>query len=188
MSAMFVFTIRALATAHSRAPPSGRTVARIGLRRTDAVACENGGMGERSDIDVKAFVAAQLSGEAPNAPGEDLIGLRFVAWADRESTWELDAGPRHHNPTGVVQGGILCSLADVAMATAFASTLEPGETFTTLELKINYLRPVVEDTIRALGAVLHRGRRTAMLEAVITDSQGREVARCTSTVMVLQQG
>ena len=46
----------------------------------------------------------------------------FVAWGDRESTWEMDAGPRHHNPTGVVQGGILCSIADVAMATAFAST------------------------------------------------------------------
>lgn len=145
-------------------------------------------MSERADVDVKAFIAAQLRGEAPPAPGEELLGLRFVAWGDGESTWELDAGPRHYNPTGVVQGGILCSLADVAMATAFASTLAPGETFTTLELKANYLRPVVEDTISCTGRVLHRGRRTGLLEAVIVDSQGREVARVSSTVMLLRQG
>lgn len=145
-------------------------------------------MAERADIDVKAFIAAQLQGEAPPAPGEELLGLRFVAWGDRESTWEMDAGPRHHNPTGVVQGGILCSIADVAMATAFASTLEPGETFTTLELKTNYLRPVVEDTIRATGRVVHRGKRTGLLEAVIVDSRDREIARASSTVMLLRQG
>lgn len=143
-------------------------------------------MGERADIDVKAFIAAQLRGEAPLAPGEELLGMRFVAWGDRESTWEMDAGPRHYNPTGVVQGGILCTIADVAMATAFASTLEPGETFTTLELKTNFLRPVVDDTIRVTGRVLHRGRRTGMLEAVIVDSRDREIARASSTVMILR--
>lgn len=135
---------------------------------------------------MKAFIAAQLRGEAPLAPGEELLGMRFVAWGDRESTWEMDAGPRHYNPTGVVQGGILCTIADVAMATAFASTLEPGETFTTLELKTNFLRPVVEDTIRVTGRVLHRGRRTGMLEAVVVDSRDREIARASSTVMILR--
>jgi len=160
---------------------------RAARRLPSAPPCENRRIGERADIDVRATIAAQLRGEAPPAPGEELIGLRFVAWGDRESTWELEAGACHHNPTGVVQGGILCSLADVAMATAFASTLEPGETFTTLELKINYLRPVVEDTIRAVGRVVHRGRRTAMLEAAIVDSSDREVARASSTVMVLSR-
>ncbi len=122
-------------------------------------------MGERADIDVKAYVAAQLRGEVPNAPGEELIGMRFVAWGDRESTWELDAGPRHHNPTGVVQGGILCSIADVAMATAFASTLEPGETFTTLELKIELPPP---------GRRGHDPRRRA---ACCTAAGGRRCSR-----------
>jgi uncharacterized protein (TIGR00369 family) len=72
------------------------------------------------------------------------------------------------------------------MATAFASTLEPGETFTTLELKTNFLRPVVDDTIRVTGRVLHRGRRTGLLEAVIVDSRDREIARASSTVMVIR--
>ena len=144
-------------------------------------------MAERRVIDLKAEIAAQFRGEAPLAPVEELLGLRFVAWGEGESRWELDAEKRFHNPTGIVQGGILTALADVSMATAFISTLSPNEMFTTVELKINYLRPVSVGTISATGRVLHRGRTTGLLESVVADGNGKEVARATSTVLVLAQ-
>jgi uncharacterized protein (TIGR00369 family) len=143
-------------------------------------------MPDRMSIDVRAVIAAQLKGEAPPAPAEELLGLRFASWGDRESVWELDAEPRHYNPTGIVQGGVLCALADVSMATAFASTLEPDETFTTLELKINYLRPVRNGRLVATGRVVQRGRSVGLLESSIVDGEGRLVARSSSTVMILR--
>jgi uncharacterized protein (TIGR00369 family) len=141
----------------------------------------------RLSIDVRATIEAQLKGEAPPAPIESLLGLRFVSWGDSESVFDMEAEPRHANPTGIVQGGVICALADVAMATAFASTLKEGETFTTLELKINYLRPVSTGRIVATGRVVHRGRTTGMLECVVEDAQGRVISRATSTCLVLHR-
>jgi uncharacterized protein (TIGR00369 family) len=142
---------------------------------------------DRLAIDVKALIAAQLAGEVPPAPVEDLLGLRFVSWGDGEAVFELDAEPRHANPTGIVQGGVVCALADAAMATAFASTLEEGETFTTLELKMNYVKPVREGRIAATGHVVHRGRTTGVLECTVLDADERLVAKATSTLLILRR-
>ena len=54
---------------------------------------------------------------------------------------KLEAGEQHSNPMGTIHGGVLCDVADAAMGMAFFSTLGDGESFTTLELKINFLRP-----------------------------------------------
>jgi hypothetical protein len=59
-------------------------------------------MAERADVDVKALIAAQLRGEAPPAPGEELLGLRFVAWGDGESTWEMCCAVKHKASRGGV--------------------------------------------------------------------------------------
>ena len=73
-------------------------------------------------------------------------------------TFSLDADERHHNPMGTLHGGVLCDIADVAMGLAYGSTLEEGETFTTLELKINFLRPVRSARLVADGLVVQRGK------------------------------
>src|SRR5476649_2672306 len=83
-----------------------------------------------------------IAGELPPAPMAGLIGLRLVAIEPGRARFELDADQRHHNPMGTLHGGILCDIADSAMGMAYASTLGEGETFTTLELKINFLRPI----------------------------------------------
>jgi uncharacterized protein (TIGR00369 family) len=87
---------------------------------------------------------------------------------------------------GTVHGGILCTLADSAMGMAFASTLGEGETFTTLEIKVNYLRPVFEEKLFASAKVVHRGRTVGLVECDITTENGKHVARAVSTCSVLR--
>ena len=125
------------------------------------------------------------SGEI-HPPSADLLGFRMVSFSNGESRFEMDAGRRHHNPMGTVHGGILCTLADSAMGMAFASTLGAGETFTTLEIKVNYLRPVFEEKLFASAKVVHRGRTVGLVECDVTTVDGKLVARAVSTCSVLR--
>ena len=87
---------------------------------------------------------------------------------------------------GTLHGGILCDIADAAMGMAFASTLAPEESFTTVELKINFFRPVWQAQLRAEGTVVQRGRTIGYVECTITDEENRLVAKAASTCMVLR--
>ena len=85
------------------------------------------------------------------------------------SSFELDAGPQHASPLGTVHGGILCDLADAALGCAHASLLEEGETFATVELKINFLKPVWAGRLTAVGTVVKAGRTIGLTECRVTD-------------------
>jgi uncharacterized protein (TIGR00369 family) len=87
---------------------------------------------------------------------------------------------------GTVHGGILCDLADAAMGMAYASNLAEGESFTTLELKINYLRPVWDGEITAQGQVVSQGQSVGLVECSVTDERGRLIARATNTCLTLR--
>ena len=128
-----------------------------------------------------------ISGELFDPPIAKLLGLRVISVLPGESYLELDAGPQHANPMGTLHGGVLCDLADLAMGAAYATTLDIGETFTTLELKINFLRPVWREKLFAVGKIVNRGRTIGMAECDITDTQGRLVAKSTSTCMTLKK-
>jgi uncharacterized protein (TIGR00369 family) len=119
-------------------------------------------------------------------PAADLVGFRMLSYGNGESRFEMEAGIRHHNPMGTVHGGILCTLADSAMGMAFASTLDEGETFTTLEVKINFLRPIFEEKLCAAAKVVHRGRTVGLVDCDITTEDGKLVARAVSTCSVLR--
>jgi len=97
----------------------------------------------------------------------------------------MTAGPAFHNPAGTLHGGVFCDLADMAMGIAFFSSLAEGEAMTTLELKINYLRPVVNGTITAEARVVNRGRTTGLVECDVRDADNRLLARASSTCYVL---
>jgi uncharacterized protein (TIGR00369 family) len=127
-----------------------------------------------------------IRGEYPPPPVGRLIGFRLLAVEPGEATFELEAAEKHANPMGTLHGGILCDVADAAMGVAFASTLADEESFTTLELKINFLRPVWKETLRAIGKVVRRGKTVGLVECDVTDSKGGLVARCSSTCMVLR--
>src|ERR1700726_1102156 len=120
------------------------------------------------------------------APVGRLIGFEVKEWADGRSMVVLAAGPQHANPMGTLHGGILCDIADAAMGIAFASTLAPEESFTTVELKINFFRPVWQAQLKAEGTVVRRGQTIGYVECTITDEENRLVAKASSTCMALR--
>jgi uncharacterized protein (TIGR00369 family) len=127
-----------------------------------------------------------IAGELPPAPMATLIGMRLVEIEPGRARFEIDADHRHHNPMGTLHGGILCDVADSAMGMAYASTLGEGESFTTLELKINFLRPVRTAHLIAEGTIVQQGRSAGMTECSVTDENGRLIAKATSTCLTLR--
>jgi uncharacterized protein (TIGR00369 family) len=114
-----------------------------------------------------------------------LIGFRLIAFGGGEASVELNSGPQHYNPMGTVHGGVLCDIADAAMGMAFASTLDANQSFTTLELKINFLRPAWEANLLAKAHVVSRGKTAGLVECNVMDEKGRLMARASSTCLVL---
>jgi len=119
-------------------------------------------------------------------PVAELIGVEVERAEGGETVMTMVAEERHSNPMGTLHGGILCDIADAAMGMAYFSTLEPGESFATLELKINFLRPFWTGRLVARGRVVSRGRTVGMAECDVEDDQGRLVAKATSTCMTLR--
>jgi uncharacterized protein (TIGR00369 family) len=119
-------------------------------------------------------------------PVAKLIGFDLADIKDGQAVVTLDAGPQHANPMGTLHGGILCDIADAAMGIAFASTLSAQESFTTVEFKINFFRPVWKARLRADGKVVRRGRTIGYLECDIIDENGRAIAKASSTCLVLR--
>jgi uncharacterized protein (TIGR00369 family) len=127
-----------------------------------------------------------VRGEVPHPPVARLIGFRITSVRHGEAVVELEASETHANPMGTLHGGVLCDIADAAMGIAYASTLEDGESFTTLELKINFLRPAWKEKLRAVGKVVKRGRVVGLVECDVTNAEGALIARSSSTCMVLR--
>ena len=130
-------------------------------------------------------VEAMLRGEIPGPPAARLIGFNLLSIEPGKAVFEMEAGPQHANPMGTLHGGILCDLADAAMGIAYASALGDEESFTTLELKINFLKPVWNARLRAEGRVVKRGKTVGMVECDVTDEKGSLVARASSTCLTL---
>jgi uncharacterized protein (TIGR00369 family) len=137
-------------------------------------------------VSFRRHLDAMLSGEVPPPPVAQLLGIRLVSIDEGEVVFEMEVKPEHANPMGTLQGGVICALADAAMGMAYASRLEEGETFTTLELKTNYLRQVTGGTLVATGRVLHGGRTIGLTSCDVVDGDGRTVAHATSTCMTLR--
>ena len=121
-----------------------------------------------------------------DVPVARLIGFEATEIAEGRATVTLTVGPQHANPMGTLHGGILCDIADAAMGMAFASTLASGESFTTVELKINFFRPVWIALLKAEGKVVRRGRSMGYVECEITDDRGQLVAKAASTCLALR--
>src|SRR5216683_1617603 len=120
------------------------------------------------------------------APIGELLGLTIIRRERGQAVVEFEATERHANPMGTLHGGVLCDIADAAMGIAYACTLEEGESFTTIEMKINFLKPVWKAQLRAVGRVVKQGRTIGLVECDITDEQQSLVARASSTCMTLR--
>jgi uncharacterized protein (TIGR00369 family) len=132
------------------------------------------------------YCRKMMAGEVPSPPVAQLIGMELSAVRPGGVVIELEAGKRHASPLGTVHGGILGAIADAAMGLAYATMLKEAETFATIELKINFLRPVWEGRLRAEGKVVSSGRNLGLVECDVTDQDQRLVARALSTCITLR--
>lgn len=135
---------------------------------------------------LREMMEQMARGEIPPPPVGALVGMRLESIGPGRSVMVLEATQRHANPMGTLHGGILCDVADAAMGTAYASELGDDETFTTLDLHINFLKPVWTATLRAAARVVKRGRTIGLVECDIVDEREELVAKATSTVMTLR--
>ncbi len=139
------------------------------------------------DGDLAARAREILAGRAPAPPIARLIGFEPVSAEPGHAVFALETDlERHANPMGTLHGGVLCDLADAAMGFAYVTTLDTGESFTTLELKINFLRPVWQTRLVASAHVVQRGHTLGLVECDVRDADGRLVARASSTCMTLR--
>jgi uncharacterized protein (TIGR00369 family) len=134
--------------------------------------------------EVNEFRADAIREELP-APIGKLLNLTLIREGVGRTTIEFQASDRYANPMGTLHGGVLCDIADAAMGMAYRSTLADGETFATIELKINFLRPVWDARLRAEGRVVRAGSPVGLVECSIYEKQ-RLVARASSTCMTFR--
>lgn len=131
-------------------------------------------------------IQMMLNGSIPPPPIATLIGFTLVSVDPGKAIIELEASEKHANPMGTLHGGILCDISDAAMGIAYASALKEGESFTTLELKINFIKPVWKARLRAEASVVNGGRTVGLVNCDVFDEQGRLVAQASSTCMTLR--
>ena len=128
-----------------------------------------------------------LTGELEPPPMAKLMGLELTGASEGRVVFESDPQPEFYNATGAVHGGYAATLLDSALGCAVFSTMARGETWTTLELKLNTVRPITIETgrVRVEGVVEHRGRRQATSTARITSvAEGKLLATGTTTCLI----
>jgi uncharacterized protein (TIGR00369 family) len=127
-----------------------------------------------------------LRGEAPPPPIGRLLGFVLKAIEPGRAVFEMEIDERHHNPMGTLHGGIYGDLADAAMGFAYAATLGEDESFTTVELKINFFRSMRRGRLIAEAKIIKAGSTLGYLECEVKDQDGKLVAKAASTCMKLR--
>jgi len=137
-----------------------------------------------SGLEVMQRIAA---GELPPPPIAALLGMEVEQVGDGFATFVLEPDERMLNPIGSIHGGIAATLLDSCMGCAVHTTLPVGAGYTTAQLNLHYLRSMQPGmgAVRAIGTVLHRGRRQSTAEAKLVDGRGRLLAHGTSTCLIL---
>jgi uncharacterized protein (TIGR00369 family) len=134
------------------------------------------------------FIGGILRGDLPQAPMARLLGFDLSQVEEGRVVFEAEPGERHYNPLNTVHGGLALTMLDSAAGAAVHTTLLRGQLYSTLETKVNMVRPITADTgrIAAEGRVLHRGSRIVTAEGTLrTVDRGQLLAHGTSTCLVL---
>lgn len=132
------------------------------------------------------YLNAMIAGALPPPPIASLFGMTLVAVGPGHAEFRCDLDESAYNPIGLVHGGLVCTLLDSALGCAVHTQLPQGVGYTSIELKVNYLRPVHAHSgpLRALGAVVKPGRRVAFAEGTVEDRHGKVVATGSSSLLV----
>lgn len=132
------------------------------------------------------FLQAMLSGELPYPPIMEAMNFTLIEAKKGRAVFQGSPQFAHYNPIGSVHGGWYCTVLDSALGCAVHSTLPQGKGYTTLELKVNMIRPLTETSgpVRAEGRIIHSGGQTAVAEATLFDSAGKLYASATTTCLI----
>lgn len=146
-----------------------------------------------AEIDFAQLSGLELLRTAMSMPGRppfigDLLGMEAESLEEGKVVFTLDTRPDFANPLGTTHGGICATLLDSVMGCAVHTTLEAGVGYTTLELKVNYIRAVPTNgrKLTATGTTIHVGRTTATAEGRVVDDQGKLVAHATTTCVIFR--
>jgi uncharacterized protein (TIGR00369 family) len=134
------------------------------------------------------FLQKIVSGELPPPPLASLLNFQLVELSEGHAVFAVEPKEYHYNPIGVVHGGLAATLLDSAMGCAVHSTLPAGAGYTTLEIKVNFVRPMTAETgrIRAEAKLIHLGGRTATAEGRVIDEAGKLYAHATTTCLIVR--
>jgi uncharacterized protein (TIGR00369 family) len=132
------------------------------------------------------YIQARLDGSVPLPPIMGLMRMTVLAAEVGTVTFTCEPDESHYNPIGTVHGGLVCTLLDSVLGCAVQTTLPHGQGYTSLEIKVSYLRPVTADTgqLTAVGIVTKPGSRAAFAEGTVHDSNGKLMATASSTLLV----
>ncbi|MCL4871203.1 MAG: PaaI family thioesterase [Anaerolineae bacterium] len=144
------------------------------------------GVRQAAHLSGLAYIQAIQQGKIAEPPIARLMGMEITEVAEGRVKFSLSPGEYHYNPVGVVHGGVAATLCDSAMACAVQTLLPAGMIYTTLELHVNYVRPMTMATgvVHCLGEVIHQGKRVATAQARLLDEQGRLYAHGTTTCLI----
>ena len=135
-----------------------------------------------------AYLKALQSGELPPPPIAVLMGMWISEVSEGRVVFALEPAEYHYNPLGTVHGGVMATLLDSAMGCVVQSMLPAGTSYTTLEIKVNYVRPITSKTgiVYCEGKIIHMGGRIATAEGRLTDANGKLYAHGTTTCIILR--
>ncbi len=130
------------------------------------------------------YIEDLIQGKVSPPPIAQLLGLKVTDFCEGCTTVEMEATNKLWNPMNTLHGGVYCDLADIAMGFSFLTTLNKDELFTTVDLRINYLKPVTTGKLIATSKIIKRGKRLGYVECEIVNEQGKLVAKASSTCIV----
>ena len=132
------------------------------------------------------YLKAMIAGELPPPPMARLMRFDLVDGEPGKVVFTCEPDASMFNPSGAIHGGLVCTVLDSVAGLALHSTLPAGKGYTSIEIKVNYLKPVRLDAVplSATGTVVKSGARVGFTEGVVTDALGKVVATATSTLLI----
>jgi uncharacterized protein (TIGR00369 family) len=132
------------------------------------------------------YLRAMADGELPQPPIAGLLRFEIASADPGRVVFTCEPDESAYNPIGAVHGGLVCTLLDSVTGCAIHSTLPAGKGYTSVEIKVNYLKAVrlASGVLTATGTVVKVGSRVGFAEGVVTDAGGAVVATATSTLLV----
>jgi uncharacterized protein (TIGR00369 family) len=145
--------------------------------------------GLKPGVDIKGidYLSGLKDGSIAPPPAANLIGYKIIEVGDGKTRFNLRPAEYHYNPFSVVHGGLITAILDSSMTAAVMTLLDEKQTCMTIEIKTHFYRPVTEKTgsVIAEGNTIHLGKRVAVAQGMIIDTEGNRYAHATSSCLII---